>query len=108
MIMRKRWTMIAALCAAATLSAWPLVPTATGEKTKGATAYPIIIRPDGLARGGAVLTMASYVDECARHGILTPRIGGGVIGIGSCDAVLPPGGWVQLERTFDAPYRPTV
>jgi exo-beta-1,3-glucanase (GH17 family) len=102
-----RSVLVAVSCIGAALVVSPLVPAARGTQVANAS-YLLLPRPEALVRDGAVLTLSDDADDCARHGLPVPGRGGVVIGLASCDPGSVGGGGVQLERVFEAPYRPTI
>jgi exo-beta-1,3-glucanase (GH17 family) len=106
--MRRYNALLAMLFGGTFLVLWLLAPAAIGGKNASAPAYPITVRPETLASGGVVSTMASYASECARRGLVAPGKGGVVIGIRSCEDRSAPGGWVQVDQVFEDPYGPSV
>lgn len=104
-------TRLAALAAVSCVGAGVAIsfcaPVANGKQSRHIR-YPLTLRPDTLARGGAVLTRQADVAGCAHAGIAVPRPGGVVLGIAGCAREPAIGGSLQLEQMFDDPYQPTV
>jgi exo-beta-1,3-glucanase (GH17 family) len=103
---RSAWIVVGCLCAFVIVC--PRVSTVGDTKPPGTSSYPIRLRPADLARGGATLIAPAHATGCARYNPPFPAAGGVVLGIATCDAASAPGGWLQVERTFDAPYASTV